>query len=828
LQSELMCRVSACGLARWQKEETGSGAISACTMARSAARIWTGVRRVHWKSARWRGLLCLLALAVSACQTTDQTLLSADSAPVPPLARADDGAVQRDARLPPPSAGTARSAGTPLLDNAPKTKTTFLEGTGRFVGEPQPARAVAPEADGDGVTLNLVNMPAPQAAKTILGDILAVRYTVDPGVEGKITIQTPRPVSKSTAVDLFQTALRANNAAIVDAGGMFKIVPLEQAPVGATIRLAGVPPAAPLSEALSGGENLGTGVKIVQLKYVAAAEMRRILEPIAPRGSIVRADTTRNLLTLSGSAADVAGLLDAIAIFDVDVMRGMSFALVPVRTSQPDTIADELRTVFASDKEGPMAGMVQFLPNKRLGAILIISPQPHYLKRAESWVRRLDAQAEGSEKQFFTYAVQNRRAAELVEVLQSMFATETGGAKTQPTRNVAPTYRETTVQSPAAQPIQAANGLTPVSGSGAGGFGSGGLNGGGLGTGGLGARSGSFGASPTPQHAPPAREQATAQFGRDEATGEPRVKLAADPAKNSILIEATPADYRRIMRVIGSLDAIANQVMIEATIAEVTLTDDLKFGVRWFLNGKSGQNYTFTDDPAGAVSSVFPGFSYALTAANAAGTLNALNQITTVNIISSPSLTVMDNRTAQLQIGDEVPIITQSAVSVLSTGAPVVNSVAYKDTGVILSITPRINQSGRVLLDIQQEVSSVASTTSSGIDSPTISQRRIRTSVVVSDGEALALGGMIQKSHTVARTQIPILGDIPVLGNLFGGKDNQVGKTELLVIITPHVIRNLTEARQVTDEFRRELQMNDPRLPGRWLNIPDATRRTFE
>jgi len=774
--------------------------------------------------------LCVVALATSACQTTDETyLLSADAdSGSAPLARADNG-VQRGAKLRPPSSAASRSGGTPLLDNSPKTKTTFLEGTGRFVGDPQSLRQAARDADGGDVTLNLVNVPTPQAAKTILGDILAVRYTLDPGVEGKITIQTPRPVTKTAAVDLFQSALRANNAAIVDGNGMFKIVPLDQAPVGATIQLAGIPPSAPPNDAAAGGENFGSGVKIVQLKYVAAAEMRRILEPIAPRGSIVRADTTRNLLTLSGNGNDIAGLLEAIGIFDVDVMRGMSFALVPVRTSQPDTIADELRTVFASEREGPMAGMVQFLPNKRLGAILIISPQPRYLSRAESWVRRLDAQAEGSEKQFFTYAVQNRRAAELVEVLQSMFATETGSARTSATRNVAPPYREATVQSPGAQPLQSSNGLTPVGGMGTGGLGSGGLGGGGSGMGGFGARSGGHSAAaPAQQQTSAPREAATAQLGRDEATGEPRVKLAADQAKNSILIEATPADYRRIMRVIGSLDAIANQVMIEATIAEVTLTDDLKFGVRWFLNGKSGQKYTFTDDPGGAVSSVFPGFSYALTAANAAGTLNALNQITNVNIISSPSLTVMDNRTAQLQIGDEVPIITQSAVSVLTTGAPVVNSVSYKDTGVILAITPRINQSGRVLLDIEQEVSNVASTTSSGIDSPTISQRRIRTSVVVSDGEALALGGMIQKSHTVSRTQIPIVGDIPAIGNLFGGKDNQVGKTELLVIITPHVIRNLTEARQVTDEFRRELQMNDPRISGRWRNIPDAARRTFE
>src|SRR5712691_1286784 len=191
--------------------------------------------------------------------------------------------------------------------------------------------------------------------------------------------------------------------------------------------------------------------------------MRRILEPIAPRGCIVRADDTRNILTLSGNSHDIAGMLEAIAIFDVDVMRGMSFALVPVRTSQPSAIADELRAVFASDREGPMAGMVQFLPNKRLGAILIISSQPRYLARAESWVRRLDAQAEGSEKQFFTYAVQNRRALELVEVLQSMFSTETGGGRAAGTRNVAPPYRESTLQSAGTQPLQSGPaGMTAV------------------------------------------------------------------------------------------------------------------------------------------------------------------------------------------------------------------------------------------------------------------------------------------------------------------------------------------------------------------------------
>ena len=263
------------------------------------------------------------------------------------------------------------------------------------------------------------------------------------------------------------------------------------------------------------------------------------------------------------------------------------------------------------------------------------------------------------------------------------------------------------------------------------------------------------------------------------------------------------------MRVIGALDVVPNQVLIEATIAEITLKDDLRFGLRWYLQHKDS-SYTFTDSLAGSVGSLFPGFNYALTAANISTTLTALNAITDVNVISSPSLTVADNRTAVLQVGDEVPITTQSAVSVLTPGAPVVNSVTYKDTGVILSITPRISESGRVALDIQQEVSTVGQTTSSTIDSPTISQRRVRTSVVVSDGEAFALGGMIQDSKTVARTQIPLLGDIPIVGNAFRMKDNLIGKTELIVLIAPHVIRNVNEARRVTDEFRRELAINIP------------------
>jgi general secretion pathway protein D len=341
----------------------------------------------------------------------------------------------------------------------------------------------------------------------------------------------------------------------------------------------------------------------------------------------------------------------------------------------------------------------------------------------------------------------------------------------------------------------------------------------------------SGGPSPRPPAGPasvsPAPSPAPALGGGDQNAGEQRIKIAADGAKNAVLIEATPADYRRIMKVISALDVMPNQVLIEATIAEVSLNDDLKMGLRWYLERKNS-SYTFTDAANGALGSVFPGFSYALTAANIATTLNTLSQVTDVNVVSSPSLTVMDNSTAILQIGDQVPITTQSAASVLGPGAPVVNSVSYRDTGVILSITPRINESGRVLLEIEQEVSTVVSTTSSGIDSPTIRQRRIRTSVVVSNGESLALGGMIQESKTLSRSQLPILGELPFLGNAFKSKDNKYGKTELIIVITPRVMRNLDEARQVTDEYRREFERHVLRDRDKLRRLEQGARRMFE
>lgn len=692
----------------------------------------------------------------------------------------------------------------PVATAGASTQTARVLGSGRFIGSNAGrSRSHAAPPAADGVTLNFVNVPVQQATKVVLGDIMGVEYVVDGKIDGRVTIQTPEPVEKSRALDLFRSALQTVNARVVETGGVYKVMSADQA-VAAGMRLTTTEP---------GSGMIGDGANVVQLRHVSASEMRRVLEPIAPKGGVVGADDGRGILTLAGSPQDIASMREAIRVFDVDTMRGMSMALVPVRSAEPESLADDLRKAFGSEDGGAMNGMIRFVPNRRLRSILVISPQPKYLARAEALIRRLEAQAAGSEKQFYSYVVQNRPAKDLAAALNSMFAAETSASAAS--RQIAPRQQAVGVSNAAFR-------TTPNSSPGVSPFGSlpSGMGGGATG-------------SPTGASAGRSAQQASFSQGGD-ATAPPaalgeetRMRISADDANNAILIMASPEDYRRLMRVVRSLDVMSNQVLIEATIAEVTLNDQLKFGVKWFL-GRKASSATFSDQVSGAVSSLFPGFSYALKLANAQVTIDALQEVTDVNVLSSPSLMVMDNRTATLQVGDQVPITTQSAQSVLGVGAPIVNSVTYKDTGVILSITPRINDSGLVMLDIEQEVSSVTATISSGIDSPTIQQRRIKTSVLVNDRESITLGGLIQSKNNVSRSQTPVLGDIPLLGNAFKSKNDLTGKTELIIILTPRVVRNTVDARAVTEEFAERLRFNRPRARTTGRSFERTVRRLVD
>lgn len=293
----------------------------------------------------------------------------------------------------------------------------------------------------------------------------------------------------------------------------------------------------------------------------------------------------------------------------------------------------------------------------------------------------------------------------------------------------------------------------------------------------------------------------------------PGVRITADEANNALVILANAQDYAVIEAALRKLDIKPLQVMIEATVAEVTLTDKLNLGLQYYL--KTGNFQAVLSEGAkNNINVPFPGFNFIpgfdfafSTVAGSQVLLDALKSLTEVKVLSSPTLMVLNNQTGRLQVGDQVPIAVQSAVGVLAPGSPVVNSIEYRDTGVILRVTPRVNASGSVLLDISEEVSEVSATTSSTLNSPTISQRRLLSSVLTSDGETIALGGLIRDSQTRGRSGIPGLVDIPVLGNLFGTRGTSTTRTELIVLITPKVIRSREDGSAVTRELLQKVPL---------------------
>ena len=606
------------------------------------------------------------------------------------------------------------------------------------------------EADQEKGTLNLVKVPLAEAAKVILGEILGLNYSFDPRVDAEITLQTTEPVTKSQLIERFQSILRSHGIVIVERAGFYHLIPSsEVGRIGMSLTHT--------SSALP-----GIRTEMVSLRFVSAEAIRPIIEPLAAEGAIQRVDTTRNALIITGTTEELASMRETISIFDVDWMKGMSFALLPVETSSPQAIADELDIIFAT-ADGPLKNVVRFVPNNRLKSILVITSRSRYLKEAAQWISRLDRAAGRTEPRLYVYNVQNRTASELAQILQMAF-TPSGHDRSPVERTIAPKL----------SPVQLENDEDNANSA-------------------------------------PAAEPVSLEPQTDLELNE-EVRIVADDPNNAVLMIATPSQYGRMREVLEEIDSLPNQVMLEATIAEITLNDELTFGMRWYF-GDAQNRGTFTDVMTGSVVSSFPGFSYFFSGVpDVKVVLNALSSLTKVNVLSSPTLMVLDNRTATLQVGDQVPVITQRANGVTSADAPIVNTIEMKDTGVILTVTPRVNDSGRVTLEVKQEVSDVIETTSSGIDSPTIRQRKVTTTVAVNDGETLALGGLIQESNSMAKTKMPLLADIPLLGTAFRSKTSAAERTELVIFIRPKVTRNMGEARRVTREFREQMSIRRPAL----------------
>lgn len=638
----------------------------------------------------------------------------------------------------------------------PQVRSTLVEGEGTI---PRPGAGAPPRpVRGGNVSLNLPQADVRAVASSVQ-QVTGIPVSVDPGVNAQVSLVTPGSVARSEIIGLFETALRSAQLALVPIGNGFVVRP------EATARV----PVAP--------DALGFGTEVITLQFINAEEVRKVLDSAIP-GVVSDIDPAGNRVTIAGTTGQRSSARDMLKQFDVNWLRNMSFGLyIPERTDAR-LIVPELDKLINAEN-APTRGLVRLITMERLNGILAVSAQGQYLEDVRRWVEILDREGENAEKRIFVYHVQNGRARDLARTLNQAYGNSSGDSDdlSEPFGGTDDGRARSSGSSSSQTPRPA--GTEGSSGN----------------------RSGSR------DGASDAERQASSSNGSGG-------KITADEINNAIVVHGTPREYAIIEDALRKLDIAPLQVMIEAAITEVSLTDTLRYGVQWnWLTGDS--NFRVTDGAEMPTGPTQSGFSYYLAGTSINAALNALEQRTNVRVVSAPKLVTLNNQTAALQVGDQVPVSSGNAVSVTNPDAPIVNAIEYRDTGVILRVTPRVNGSGTVLLDVSQEVSDVnvssaVASAGAAIATPTISTRRISTTVAVQDGQVIALGGLFRDSQTSGKNGIPILSRIPVIGGLFGSHDNRQNRTELIVLLKPQVIRTPDDGRAVTEELRMKLRTLEP------------------
>jgi general secretion pathway protein D len=681
----------------------------------------------------------------------------------------------------PPSDQATIIAGSDTRPQPQSRTNSLFTGTGQLVATHEPPKDAVPMATSEnGIQLAFSEVEINQVVASVLGEALGLNYSIDPAVKGTMSLRSSRPLSTNELLPALESALRVQDLAIVKVKDTYHVVPVKDAPR----RVTSINPPSDRKEP-------GFTIEVVSLQFTSAVEMEKLLQPFAPPGGVMKVDEARNLLVLAGSSQEMDTMLDVVQTFDVDWLAGMSYGVFSLNYVDAKTVETELSAIL-SDPKSPLNGVIRLVPLPRLNSILAITPQPKYLQTVETWIKRLDIGGTSAGRRIYVYDVQNGRAEDLSRSLNHILSLPTGG-------DDAPQTHTGSVTSSGSGQFSFSGGSGSSIGS------STGYN--------TGSGASSTTASGYPSSSSPLESYSTMSAAGTGQSGSAKagdLRIVANNDSNSLMILATPAEFSVIEAALQRLDAPSRQVLIEASLAEVTLTDEMRYGVQWSYSGKHGP-VTLSDSASGAIEQSFPGLSFLFTGSTSiSAVLNALEAVTKVRVISSPKLVTLNNHEAQLQVGDSVPITTQTSVSTSNSDAPVVNSVQMRDTGVILQVTPRVNKNGLVQLDISQEVSNSTPTTTSNIDSPTIQERKLSSTVVVKNGDTVALGGLITESVSQSRSGVPLLSKIPLLGALFRDTDDTKSRTELILLITPRVMRDDSEFQSVMTDLKNEFQTLKP------------------
>jgi general secretion pathway protein D len=728
------------------------------------------------------------ALLLAGCAVPSQ---STDNDPVL-MREALNGTGSQRAVLLPSEAVQAPSEQAPSETAAPAHR-QIVTGTQRFIRPQAATKAVAHEAPGD-IVFNFTDQPIEAVINSVMGDLLHANYSIAQGVKGNVSFSTSKPVNSQQALSILETLLSWTDNAMIRQGDRYVILPAAQAVAGKLV--PEMPVAAPAS---------GMSARLYPLRYIAATEMQKLLKPFVRENAFLLVDPGRNVLSLAGTPQELANYQDTIDTFDVDWLKGMSIGVYGLQHASVSELMPQLLKLFGPDSDTPLAGMIKFMPNERTNSVVAISAQPTYLQEVGEWIKTID-EGGGNEPQMYVYDVRNMKASDLARYLRQIYGN--GAIKDESAAKVAPGLRTTSLSS---------------------------LNGTGGGTGSnqaLGGMSttqdttGQEEASEDEQEGELDSEASTGEFAEESsATGsagktlEESVRITAQKSTNQLLVRTRPAQWKEIESAIKRLDNLPLQVQIETRILEVKLSGELNLGVQWYLGKLAGNSSSTTvADTAGSQGALGSGgiglgaadsLFYSFVSNNLQVALHALETNGRTQVLSAPSLVVMNNQQAQIQVGDNIPI-SQTTVNT-SLSNTTLSSVEYVQTGVILDVTPRINPGGLVYMDIQQQVSNAdTSGVTATQPNPSISTRSISTQVAVQSGQTVLLGGLIKQDNAESTSSVPGLGNIPGLRWLFGSTSKSKDRTELIVLITPRLVAGSNQARQVTDDYRQQMQLIRP------------------
>ncbi len=737
--------------------------------------------------------------------TLGVALLGGCATPAPKPERAQNSDILTAETILKPAAPLAADEKVQGLSISPETKSDrpppapeIQVGTASFYKPQPPVRASTGEGQ---VTFNFENQPVQAVVKAILGDMLQENYTIAPNVGGNVTYSTSRPIRREDALPVLEMLLSWTGNALVREGNRYTVLQAKDAIPGK------------LTPNVGASQQPGYGLRIFPLKYISSTEAAKLLKPYSKPESLVQADTNRSLIVLAGTPTELANYQRIIDTFDIDWMKGMSIGVYAMQHVEVTKLMPDLQKIFGTEGESPLAGMFRFMPIEQTNSMIVITPQPEYLRQAEEWLRRLDQGGKENTVQLYVYNVKNLKAGDLGDYLSQIFLGTSSGTRSSNSGRVGQGLRSTTLGSRG-------------------------------GSGNMGGNNMNYQGSLRPQSNQEKAEPASAPSAPAAAGGsgnkDTNIRISAIEENNQLMIQATPFEWDQIESAIKRLDVVPLQVQIEARILEVSLTGELSYGVQWYLNGMMGTatgsaqengRYPYPEVAGnrwdrhrltlGATGNVAPsnngGFFYSFLSKKFEVALSALETDGVAKSLAAPSLLVMNNQEAQINVGEQIPVRQTYFTGIAGIGnngntiGGGYGTVQYLNTGVSLVVKPRVNPGGLVYLDIQQEVSNRGA--SAPEDNPPINQRQLSTQVAVQSGETLMLGGLIRDDGSEGNKGLPLVSKVPVLRNLFGTTTKSSNRTELIVLITPRVISSVDEARQATLEYTRQFQSLAPLRP---------------